>query len=156
MTKSGRPKNPESLTPVLSASVTQERRRLVNKLADEQKTTLSAVINSALDIYLESLKKTMTTPPCTELAYCLHLSNGEIIPVYSVKKNEGEIASDDFILKLNSTENLIDLRDYQPTEGVNEFFSYCAWVNKSHLVKITIPTIEEKESDKGWRKASLT
>jgi hypothetical protein len=86
MTKLGRPKNPESLTPVLSASVTQERRRLVNKLADEQETTLSAVINSALDMYLESPKNIMTKQPCTELAYYLHLSNGEIIPVYSVKK----------------------------------------------------------------------
>lgn len=156
MTRSGRPKNPESINSVLSASVKQERRRLVNKLADEQETTLSAVINSALDIYFESLKKTMTTPSCPELAYCLHLSNGEIIPVYSVKKNEGEIASDDFILKLNSIETLIDLRDYQPIEGFDDSSSFCAWVNKSHIVKITIPSKAEVEYDEYLRKASLT
>jgi hypothetical protein len=100
----------------------------------------------------------MTNQPCNELTHYIHLIDGEIIPIYSVKKTEDETValSDNFSLKINVISTFIDISKHRSTECTNEGSFLPAWVNKAHIVKITIPSEQQISIDMSQRKALST
>jgi hypothetical protein len=53
----GRPRNPDSFSNIISASVPPDTRKEILALVVTQKTTISAIVNTALSMYLKSLSE---------------------------------------------------------------------------------------------------